>query len=103
MGRLSLGRLGCHSHHRPVLVRRKAELVGSDPADATGTGADRFRFCRVFPFPRAARVRGAIAMKEALQAAIVLGCLGVCGRAAEVRIQPEYLRTTPTGDVVAAD
>jgi hypothetical protein len=33
----------------------------------------------------------------------VLLCLGLCGRAAELRIQPEYLRTAPDGALVAAD
>src|SRR5436305_14188929 len=34
---------------------------------------------------------------------LLVFCLGLCGRATELRIEPEYLRTTPAGDIVAAD
>ena len=30
-------------------------------------------------------------------------CAGVCAQAAELQVQPEYLRTAPDGEVVAAD
>ena len=58
MGRLSVGRLGRHPDHRSVLVRRTAEPGGSGPSDAVGTRSDRFRFCRLFSFSRATRLRG---------------------------------------------
>jgi len=38
-----------------------------------------------------------------LKAAVLLGRVGLCGRTAELRIQPEFLRTTPTGEVVGQD
>jgi hypothetical protein len=48
-------------------------------------------------------LRNLLMMNEPLKAAVLLGCVGLCGRTAELRIQPEFLRTTPTGEVVGQD
>ena len=34
---------------------------------------------------------------------VVFWCLGFCVQAAELKIQPEYLRTSPDGEVIVAD
>ena len=38
-----------------------------------------------------------------MQLGVFLWCAAVCAQAAELQIQPEYLRTAPDGEVVAAD
>src|ERR1700724_2278995 len=38
-----------------------------------------------------------------MKVSVVFWCVALCGQAAELKLQAEYLRTAPDGDIVLAD